>query len=274
MLQFKSVILTILLVLVLGLTAHATPYYVETSNLGYTGTVSYYDSAGTLLGSSNTTQPRNAYVLIKHDPGNDSYFAFTPDWEYHIPSNQDDSFFQIDDINGSSVISSSGSWNSALTEFSVHVTGQNSTSAADLSAAWMPDLSTLGYGTWLDYDLSLTASGMTAIIDNGWFWNGTWPASIAGTFTGKFKSDDSNVDTIYEVALTLSSTLFDNILANYHIPIYDNEDPPNIIGYEPVTDINDVIVNEFGTPIPEPSTIFLLGVGLVGLTGIARKKRI
>ena len=254
--QFLLFFFTILLFSLAG-TANATSFYAITNEVGYSGTVTYTAPGETDKTIIQTSLPRDAYIYVLMD--NDTiteYNIFMSNWFDHSPSNVHDSFFQIYDEDADTITSASGEWNTSHTEFTMNISGGNASYDADWSRAWMPDQGIAGQGSWVDYELTLNASGMTAATDDGWWVNQTDPLTITGSFTGTFVSKEmtysngyeSYVNT-YEVELNLGSALFDN------------------------TDFTGDIINEFGAPVPEPMTMLLLGSGLVGLAGFRRKTR-
>lgn len=235
--------------------AGATPFYAVTNQIGYSGTVTYIPIGESTPVVVSTSIPRDGYVYISNATGDESNY-FMSNWFEDPQSNVNDSFFQIWDNNGNTDTSISGTWDSSFTEFNLSVTGGNANYADDYARAWMPDQSTAARGVWTDYTLTLTASGMTIVEDGGWYVNNTAPTSISGTFSGTFVSDvytytsgQTTFENTYQVELELNSNLFDD------------------------KDFTGSSYNYFAAPVPEPSTIILMGIGLLGLVGIKTRKK-
>jgi hypothetical protein len=275
-LTFKLIPLMILAGLLLAGNAMADSFFMYTNDVGFSGTVTY-----TPLGSTTEvvtdTATRNAsiYALFGY-PGYSDYFSFLNNWSDHPPSNTSNSFFQLKDSDASSVTSTNGGWDTSMpTTFSATVTGTNAvydeTPSNDWSRAWTPDQSYASggdiapRGTWLNYTLTLVATGTPVYIDDNWYWNVTDPSSITGTFSGTFVSEartyyyDSGAvkatiaENTYVVNLNLSSSLRDPNPDNY------SDD-----GFE--------ANNYFASPTPEPASMLLFGSGLAGLAYWRRRR--
>lgn len=100
-------------------------------------------------------------------------------------------------------------------------------------------------------------SGDGALLDDG-DWSGTFGVVWRHQGADSFSEDSENGGTARMLAYQLSDDNDDWIL------FFDN--PNNWV------DFNDaVVILEDAAPVPEPATMFLFGVGLVGLAGVSRK---
>jgi len=241
----------VVVMLMAGL-ANAAGFYVATNNIGYQGTVWNITDA---TGPWTTSTPRDAalYVVNNAPVVYTNYNQLLSNWYEHGTSNKNNSFFQMDDPGSLYVTNISGDWDTALTTFTVTVSGQNN--PYPYSRFWQPD--TVGGVAWgvtfTDYTYTCTATFSTpAIPDSGGYTNSVDPDTIVGSFTGEFvvtydeaKNPITNGNT-YGFEINFSKALF--------VPL----DTLNADG-GPVT-----VYNYFGT-VPEPATMSLLAIGALAL---------
>jgi len=259
----KVVVFLIVLGMVVGGSglASANGFYAITNEIGYQGTV-WNETDGT--GPWTTATPRDGYLYAMVDyPGfvNPDYNYLMSNWSEHAVSNTNNSFLQIGEDGNPSVTSASGAWDSTLTMFNFFVSGANATYASSYSRFWQPDNDVAWGVTFMDYTYSFTAAfaSAAAIDADGWLSNTVAPDSIIGSFTGHFevtadvnKNPITNGD-IYGFDIAFSKAMF--------VPLDEHSS----------WDGSDVIVtNSFGAAVPEPATMLLLGLGLVGLVGARR----
>lgn len=257
----------VLLLLAIGSgNAFATGFYADTDELGYLGTI-WNITDGT--GPWTTSTPRDASLFMTSNAAHyyaDSNILLSSWWE-HRTSNQNDSFLQLYDEGNLTVTSAYGWWDASLTKFSLTVTGQNA--PYPWSRFWQPDNGVAWGVTFTDYTYSFEAifSTAAALDSNGFYVNTSAPDSITGSFTGEFvvtydvsKNPITDGDT-YGFDIQLSSAQFDP----------DGGTGSNGVGgdYGTITPYA-----AFGSTevVPEPATMLLLGIGLIGLAGTARRK--
>lgn len=240
--------------------AMAGGFYATTNELGYQGTIwNITESTGTW----STSAPRyaNLYTVIDAPQIYSNYNQLMSSWFEHLPSNQNDSFLQLAD-EGQSIITATGGWDSALTTFTMSITGQNA--PYPWSRFWQPDNAVAWGVTFTQYSYNFVATFSTAaILDaNGFYVNSSSPNSIEGSFTGEFLvTADVNKNLIadgdtYSFDITFSKALF------------DPNNISNLYGYEGAGTAYSV----FGsTQVPEPATMLFLGFGLIAAAGVRRR---
>jgi hypothetical protein len=123
-------------------------------------------------------------------------------------------------------------------------------------------------GTFTEYTYTLTATGMSTVVTDGWRYNTVDPTGITGSFDATFvstqavyggPSDLTGRDT-YVVALVFGKTSWDG--TNWS-NTYEGVDYGNY--------------STFGAPVPEPATIIvwsLLGLIAAGLDLWRRKRAV
>ena len=122
-----------------------------------------------------------------------------------------------------------------------------------------------GPGQWLVNDASGVFNG-TSIV-------GIWPESNSGnvfTFDNLFSSPGPAVDG-WGIVLTLSNGDMVNLC--YDTGCAGAAETYTAIVWDPETGISNLNIDsaEFGTPVPEPSTLALVGSGLIGLARLGRR---
>jgi hypothetical protein len=222
------------LVLALGNAASAG-VYASTDRCSYTGTLTKY---ATLADAQARTNPTGGpwtipnrvtgapydtpwrdvgIYFVKDAPAFGSDFNyFTTDWWYSTPPNARYSgannpnntgvgFIQIYDDDSSTDTSFMGYFDPTLTQFTLKVTGQNATNAAEYARLWdAAGTSPNDRGTFHTYELNATFGGLVAT------WNAAsalyeatgQPTSVSGTFKAVFEST-SAANTFYVVDWTL-----------------------------------------------------------------------
>jgi len=235
-------------------TVYAIPSFVSglTTYTGRDGSISSSSNAPTGIvgaGNENTMQfQTNWYATTQ--PGNG--------YGWGNPNNSNTGFLAINDFTNHSVTSASGSWDAAMTTFTLHVSGANASYSPDLTRLWAPTgvsgLSSDTRGTYDSYELTLTATFATPATEEipGWFSTAADPMSITGSFTGLFTNDSPdtslNGDYIVDVTFQNQNWAKDNAAA-FAGPSYFGSDV-----------------------VPEPASMLLLAGSLAGLA-LARRRR-
>lgn len=229
-------------------------FYAYTNEIGYEGTI-WNITDGT--GPWSTSTPRNANLFVVDNAPDfySDYNQLLSSWFEHLPSNQNDSFIQMDDPENLYATSLSGGWDSTLKIFTITVSGQDN--PYPYSRMWQPDNGVAWGVTLTDYTYTFTAEfASEAVIDNGWYVNSVDPDTIVGSFTGEFvvtydvdKNPITDGDT-YGFEINFSKEWFDDNISNLY-------------GYEGA----GIIINEFGAVVPVPGAVLLgiIGLGAVGI---------
>jgi PEP-CTERM motif len=253
-------------ILTIGTTVLANDFLAASNQFGYQGTVSNVtDSTGPWVFPT----PRDAVVYFTGNvPGYGIYNGYNQimsNWYEHPTSNQNAGFFQLADSTMATVTSATGAWaqeSGGLWDFTLTVTGEDASYRNSTARLWQPDIDNAAGGTFINYSYTLTATGMQTEVDDGWRYNVVGgveqdPISIIGSLDGTFQltyagdaaldgRPDSGPWDIYSVHLDFNKNLWDG------------------------TGFTDGTYSEFGTAVPEPATMCLLGLGALGL--IRRKK--
>jgi hypothetical protein len=250
-------------------------FIADSNQFGYTGTVQNITKGTGPWTFNDTTQgeyrdasvfyAKGATVASGYSPYND-WSQILTNWSQHSPSNQNPGFFQLADIYGVTVTSSSGGWTQevgGLWDFTFTISGLNA--PYPWSRAWQPDQN-MAWGVTFDtYTYTMTATGMTTTVAaDGWRYNTTNPTGITGSFDGTFTStNDVNKNPItdgdtYQVNLVLDKTLWDST------------------GWSD-TDVYGTYYGQystFGAAVPEPAALVvwsLLGT-LAIMVGLRRRR--
>jgi hypothetical protein len=219
------------------------------------------------------------YDALVQGPGQTAQFF--NQWFYNPPVNPNNTsarFIQIDDIDGSTPVSHSGSWTSpALDQFRLQVSGQNAAGGdpngePDLArfsmSGFIPGANPNAFGTWLTYDLDVTFDGLNGVLDAGiapgFYRSNGDPTAINGTFTGVFRMNDEPDSPFYRVDLSVTQG---DTFGFLNASVTDPDNP--------------YLVSTFGSAqvgtavVPAPPGVILAGVGvMMGLIARRQRKRI
>lgn len=148
----------------------------------------------------------NTNGLPKDDPGGDRYYS-----GWGNPNNTDNSFVQLYDGDGSTYSSMTGGWTSnAHDTFNIHVVGGNANFQSRLWNAGNPDIGGEGTkGSFVSYDINMTASGLVGLADGSYYTATNHPADVSGTFSGIFLNTSVNSpssDGYYGFTLNMNNT--------------------------------------------------------------------
>jgi len=244
----------------LASSAWAGGFYAETDGLGYAGTIWNVTQQ---QGPWSTNGPRDAALYLNSNIGGaySNYNQLLSSWWEHNPSNQNDSFLQLDDPGNATVLFASGSWDPTLTQFTVTVIGEDA--PYPYSRMWQPDNGVAWGVAFTSYMYSFTATFPTAaVVEDGWLVNSSDASNVVGRFQGMFTvTDDVNKLPItngdqYRFDIGFSSDLFDarvngvDSTAGLITPYY-----------------------YFGSEVPEPLTMLGVFAGVTGIGAYLRRRR-
>jgi hypothetical protein len=246
-------------------------FIADSNQFGYAGTVQNLSTPGSSAVAVPGNQDASLY-LVNNAPvssnstlngyaANNNSNDIESNWYQSPGANQNYGFFQIND--GGTMTSATGGWtqqSNGLWNFAVTVTGANASYANSFARLWQPDAGDAWSGTYTSYTYTLTATGMTTSVADGWRYNTADPATITGSFAGTFVSDPRDPASAYDgdtysVNLDFSNTLWGS--TNWSDT------------YDGVTYGN---YSTFAAPVPEPVTIVSAFMVITGLGGYIRKR--
>ena len=220
-------------------------FYASSERFGYTGTVSVYDSwkdanSGRNARCSETLWPQRdgAIYVVKNAPAYDiDYNIILTNWFANMggsPSNTNEGFFQLYDLNADAWQNQKGSWSRDMNTFVVSGKGRNATYGSpdpeDYARLWNACADAGSgertIGTFLRYQYQLVATGLNGATDaDGFTTNTTNASGYSGYFRGIFQNEsnthsDSNGFYVFELQFNSTSWADENNCG------YDGGPPP------------------------------------------------
>lgn len=265
--------------------AEAAELYFASDRLAYSGTVTRY---ATLADAQAASNPLGTYSITTNNGNRDLALYLTDDgngnreayiltaWYYTTtggpysgvanPSNVQEGFFQIGDIDGNTVTSMTGFFNSDGTQFTLQVAGSGAhrdptQTPHDSARLWAPTFNgsmDLSFGYYHSYALDLTLNGLNGVNDNGLFTSNGEPTSVTGTFTAIFENLN------YTYSPTKGNAAAEGFyVANFTIHM-DSWAWSNLGSLKEPFTYTEI------TAVPEPASFGVLGVAALGL--LARRR--
>ena len=267
----------------------------ETDRLGYAGTVVRYLTEADARTAMN---PQETIAIGVDVPGDDSrehrdarvYFVddnvfydtnqniLQGSWYYsingtaglgNINGNTGIGFMQIFDADGSTDTSISMDFSNFdgthWTDFTLSAQGENATATADDARFSVYD-NLHDAGTYLEYDLNITVSGLEGL------WNppgfeivaNNHPTGVNGSFSGLFQFGGDPDGDLYTGFYTID---LDFDMENWAFA--NNGSLDGRYQHD-----GNIFNSLFVSNVPVPAAVWLFGSGLLGLVGMARRKKV
>jgi hypothetical protein len=227
--------------------------YVGPGALSYNGTITNINDINDTVSEFGHA---NLYVVIGNVPSNPPVSPMVDFLSSDIIAAP--LFFQVYNPGADSVTSSTAYWDNTLKQFKMFVTGANLVdgsidNSGNTASLNLPNqLPGSWAGTWQSYSFDFTANfPLAAVPDSSFYNNGlatdvgnSDPNTVIGNFSGMFYN--ATVNKTYTVSFSFN---------------YDIINPDNQFAFGT------------GTIVPEPSSLVLLTIGLLGISTAALSRR-
>lgn len=268
-------------------TADAAEMFVSTDRLAYSGSVTRY---ATLEDAQAGINPLGTYQITSNNGNRDLSLYLTDDgngnrmvyiltgWFYSItgnadsgvanPSNVQEGFFQIGDLDGNTVTTMNGQFSNDGTQFTLQVAGSGAhrdptRTPHDYARLWAPNYTgsmEQSFGYYHSYALDLTLSGLNGVYENGLYTAENEPTGVTGTFTAIFENRN------YTYTPSKGNPDAEGFyVANFTLHM-DNWAWANR------ESLSQPFRSTTITAVPEPASLGVLGLGALGLLARRREK--
>ena len=228
------------------------------------------DDSNILLTSWYYTTVDNTNGFPKDNPLGDKYYS-----GYGNPNNTNTGFIQLYDEDGSTDLTSSGSFSdfdgTYYTTFNLQVSGENAPYSEDWSRLWhapqVGGASVLTAGQFIEYNLNITFGGLQGVQTGDLIEAYTHPDSVVGTLTGIFE----NTDFTGYIGSSGQPATDDPSLSGFYVFDFTFNMDNWAFGQGDEALNGDLEISYFAEAVPVPAGVWLLGSGVVFLLGIRRK---